>query len=570
MHRLADPVPRILSQQLTEGMWEAGDWGPLERFVTEEYISDTLWAFEPGYRRAAIIPAAEQLGTLPLPADHPERCQFLVAETLFGEMLALPRPPHEAIFYHIVVQDLCKAIASFPKMMANVVGHMFKQMGRMDPEARERLADWMAHHLSCFDLAWPWKSWIHVADQPANHPQRAFCSSVVRRLLRLSYHDRVRESLPEELHCLLPNKPSLNPDYLHETLNASSGALHDLQGFMKSKTSADKVMEWFNESGKLAALGRPMAAQALIVAALQHGQKCITHHNVLLKRYEPALRALTAPDEGSDDAEGCEHVLVAAAAGVWAGTHPHMAIIAVSRLLELGICKPTAVARWLATTIEDEEGAGTTESGASRGVAWGTADAWQIACLAVEMVMADRDALHWRWQSFDRKVKVAEAEATSAAAAAMAAAQRGMHADAQRAQAAEAAAVDRIEAMEKKAAEARTPVVDADALVADCAGNLALALVKALSPRLEAAAEAAAGPPPADAGKGAEPEPRDRLALAMCRAVLRRFRRQVGAAYEADVHEALGAAGVSPAVQMALREALSGRSTSSRANGMME
>ena len=54
------------------------------------------------------------MGTLPLPADHPERCQFLVAETLFGEMLALPRPAHEAVFYHIVIQDLCKAIPSFP------------------------------------------------------------------------------------------------------------------------------------------------------------------------------------------------------------------------------------------------------------------------------------------------------------------------------------------------------------------------------------------------------------------------------------------------------------------------
>ena len=58
---------------MTEGMWEAGDWGPLERFVAEEYVVDTLWAFEPGFRRGTVIPAAEQLGTLPLPGDHPER-----------------------------------------------------------------------------------------------------------------------------------------------------------------------------------------------------------------------------------------------------------------------------------------------------------------------------------------------------------------------------------------------------------------------------------------------------------------------------------------------------------------
>jgi nuclear cap-binding protein subunit 1 len=348
---------RILPQEQTEGLWDAGDWGPLERFVTEEYIADTLWAFEPGFRRETTIPAADQMGTLPLPADHPERCQFLVAETLFGEMLALPRPAHEAVFYHIVIQDLCKAIPSFPKMMAKVVGQMFRQIGRMEFEARERLADWMAHHLSCFDLAWPWQSWVHVADQPSNHPQRTFCNSVVRRLCRLSYYDRVKESLPDELHCLVPNTPALNPDYILETLNGSSGALRDLQAFMKEKKPAGEVMEWFKTSGKLDALGRAGAAKALTVAALQHGQKCITHHNVLLKRYESALVELTKSDAEAGE-DGCADVMVAAAAGVWAGAHPHMAVTAVSRLLELGLVTPNDVATWVQKSIDDETAAG--------------------------------------------------------------------------------------------------------------------------------------------------------------------------------------------------------------------
>ena len=61
---------------MTEGMWEAGDWGPLERFVAEEYVVDTLWAFEPGFRRGTVIPAAEQLGTLPFPATTPSAASF--------------------------------------------------------------------------------------------------------------------------------------------------------------------------------------------------------------------------------------------------------------------------------------------------------------------------------------------------------------------------------------------------------------------------------------------------------------------------------------------------------------
>ena len=83
------PRLRVINRAQTEGGWEKNDWQPLERFVAEEHVVDTLWAFEPGFRRASLHPATEQLATLPLPADHPERCQYLVAETCFGELLNL-------------------------------------------------------------------------------------------------------------------------------------------------------------------------------------------------------------------------------------------------------------------------------------------------------------------------------------------------------------------------------------------------------------------------------------------------------------------------------------------------
>ena len=78
-------------------------------------------ATRPSQRRTRWAPC-------PSPRTTRSRCQFLVAETLFGEMLALPRLAHEAVFYHMVIQDLCKAIPSFPKMMAKVVARMFRQI----------------------------------------------------------------------------------------------------------------------------------------------------------------------------------------------------------------------------------------------------------------------------------------------------------------------------------------------------------------------------------------------------------------------------------------------------------
>ena len=385
-------------------MWDAGDWGPLERFVAEEYIADTLWAFEPGFRRGAIIPAAEQLGTLPLPGDHPERCQFLVAETLFGEMLALPNPRHKAVFYHVVIQDLCAAIPTFPKMMAKVVGAMFAQIARMELEARERLADWMAHHLSCFDLAWPWKSWAHVAAQSREHPQRRFCESVVRRLLRSCFQKRVEDSLPEELRsALMPayamsangaGVPGVNAKYLEDLsararfakrdeandaeqtqTRAQLDALAEVSALVKTKTPASAVVGWFQDSGARTTLGDATCAETLTAAALRHGQKCLTHHDVLLRRYAPALTEFqSSPEERETLAAGT--AVTRAASGVWAGTHPRMAVAAVSRLVALAIVPPAAVARWL------ESRAFAFEDDAEEAARWGGEDAFEIAAEA--------------------------------------------------------------------------------------------------------------------------------------------------------------------------------------------
>ena len=407
---------------------------------------------------------------------------------------------------------------------------------------------------------------------------------MVRRLCRLTYHEQVRASLPDELQFLLPNAPGLNPDYIQETLNMSAGALRDCQAFMKTKAPADKIMTWFEESGKLAEIGPAKAARVLATAALAHGQKCITHHNVLLKRYEPALRQLTAAAPGAggeggeggeageggegEGGEGCEHVLVGAAAGIWAGTHPHMAVIAVSRLLELGLCPPAAVARWLVAAVEAEEEWGTVETGPSRGVAWGTSDAWEIAVLAVEGVVADRDNFAWRWANFEKKLRATEAEAAAAGAEAEAAAARGQDQAVVRAHGAEAAAVERLARLEEKAGALRDPLAAADAAVAECAGGLALGLVRALAPKLGVAAAAAAGPHAGEAGKDAAPEPRDARALAFLVALLRRFRRQVGAAAEAEVHAALEAPGVAPEAAAAIAHALSGRSAGAGGESM--
>eukprot|EP00884_Botryococcus_braunii_P002770 jgi/Botrbrau1/12494/Bobra.0169s0041.1 len=51
--------------------------------------------------------------------------------------------------------------------MSACVREFFARMEGMDPTLRDRLADWLAYHLSNYEFMWPWQKWAHVLDAPA-------------------------------------------------------------------------------------------------------------------------------------------------------------------------------------------------------------------------------------------------------------------------------------------------------------------------------------------------------------------------------------------------------------------
>lgn len=444
---------RILDPNFTEGTGNADAWGPLERFVAEEYIIDTIWAFEPGYRRSAVIPVTEQLASLPLPAEHPDQCQFMVAETLFAEMLAMPTSTFTPVLYHIVIQDLCKIIPTFPPKMAKTVGAMFRAIDRMDVAARDRLANWLAHQISCFDLVWPWSSWKHVSEQADDAPQRAFVRDVLRKLCALSFIERVEKSLIPELHPLLPQSMGINAEFVAAT--AQEPVFAQFQGMLAEKRQGPEVATWINSEGASKA-SADVLLRCLAVATLERGQKCITHHDVLLKRYAMPLQDLVAKAGGE--------VLVDAAAGVWRG-HPQMAPIAVERLLALDLVTPQAVVNWVL----------------QRAAAFGEDDTYEIANVVCEFVRSSKTHAVGKRTAIVNKLRAAEAEASGAGRAAEDLAAQGRHFEAQQAQAAEAHAVEEIAAHEAALAHADAPVERASAIVREICASLCGGLVKGAS-----------------------------------------------------------------------------------------
>ncbi|XP_034689281.1 nuclear cap-binding protein subunit 1 isoform X3 [Vitis riparia] len=163
------------------------DLQPIDRFIAEEYLLDVLFFFN-GCRKEC----ASYMVGLPVPF----RYEYLMAETIFSQLLLLPQPPFKPMYYTLVIIDLCKALpGAFPAVVAGAVRALFEKIADLDMECRTRLILWFSHHLSNFQFIWPWEEWAYVLDLPKWAPQRVFVQEVLEREVRLSYWDKVKQIL---------------------------------------------------------------------------------------------------------------------------------------------------------------------------------------------------------------------------------------------------------------------------------------------------------------------------------------------------------------------------------------
>ena len=144
--------------------------------------------------------------------------ESLIISTLLNALFLLPTAPCKEIYYGSVITELCKIS---PNTVAPPVGRAVRKLygllgeDSLDVEIARRLGEWFAVHLSNFGFQWMWKEWYVVLtclillavlisripdlELPAAHPRKAFMRRIVDLEIRLAYHDRILESLPEPM-----------------------------------------------------------------------------------------------------------------------------------------------------------------------------------------------------------------------------------------------------------------------------------------------------------------------------------------------------------------------------------
>lgn len=309
------------------------DMQPIDRFVVEEYLLDVLY-FLNGCRKEC---ASSMVG-LPVPF----RYEYLMAETIFSQILLLPQPPFKPMYYTLVIMDLCKALpGAFPAVVAGAVRSLFDQIADLDMECRTRLILWFSHHLSNFQFVWPWEEWAHVLDLPKWAPQRVFVQEVLEREVRLSYWDKIKQSIESApaLEELLPTKGTTNYIYSGEDGDQTErGLSSELSGMVKERLTSMEIISWIDDQ-VLPAHGLDITLRVVVQTLLNIGSKSFTHLITVLERYGQVITRI-CPDQDK------QVMLISEVSFFWKN-NDQMTAVAIDRMMGYRLLSNVAIVRWV-------------------------------------------------------------------------------------------------------------------------------------------------------------------------------------------------------------------------------
>lgn len=87
----------------------------------------------------------------------------------------------------------------------------------------ERFSSWFAYHLSNFQYKWSWEDWKDCVEEGSESPRNKFLKDTMIRCMRLSYHQRVVDFIPETMNQLVPQNPKPTYKYILEGASELEG-----------------------------------------------------------------------------------------------------------------------------------------------------------------------------------------------------------------------------------------------------------------------------------------------------------------------------------------------------------
>lgn len=280
----------------------------------------------------------------------------MAVDAVFSQIFLLPNPEHKLIYYHSVITESCKiAPAAIAPSLGRAIRFLFKNLDVMDLELVYRFLDWFSHHLSNFEFRWKWTEWLDDIDRTNMHPKKAFIIGALDKEIRLSFAKRIRATLPEKYHPLIPEgKDKDTPDFTYaDEKTPFSVEGRQLCSQIRKKASEDHIQETINSIHTQAADAGIAdvlvpSTDAFVTSICYIGSKSLSHVLSCIERSKERLLAI------GPQSELARRQIVASVVEYWKD-QPGIAVNIVDKLLNYTILSPMCVVQW---ALSDHLGAG--------------------------------------------------------------------------------------------------------------------------------------------------------------------------------------------------------------------
>ncbi|KAI9714849.1 MAG: hypothetical protein M1820_000138 [Bogoriella megaspora] len=309
------------------------------------------------------------------------KIEDMAIDAIFSQMLQLPTAEHKLVYYHSVITECCKhAPGAIAPSLGRAIRFMYRNIEFMDLELAYRFLDWFGHHLSNFEFRWKWTEWNDDVTDTNLHPRKAFIVGAIDKEIRLSFAKRIRETLPEVYHPLIPKeKENDTPKFKYasdQTPYAQEG--REIHALLRKK-AADTEFD-----GPLLAIARASMEQspssdpllpvtdAFMTAICFLGSKSLSHALSCIDRCKDRLLGLgtgrlesSKPDTTTEtgdndvleaqlqivtgDGAAVKRQIIQSVVGYWRD-HPGNAVSIVDKLLNYAIINPMSVIEWALMT----------------------------------------------------------------------------------------------------------------------------------------------------------------------------------------------------------------------------
>ena len=312
----------------------------VERFLVEEQLHSVINTYYLDRKQCA-----NRLIQLPLTNKIP--LNYMIVEVIFAQLFSLPRSVHLEIFYGSLLIELCKLQPNYmPIVLAQATELLFERIDSMKTVCVERFSNWFSYHLSNFLFKWSWEDWKDCVNESLEAPKNKFLRETLIRCMRLSYHQRIVDFIPESMSSLVPENPKPNYKYVSDEAADLEGTpvANRLLELFKERAIPEDVFSALRDIPDSVADGdesesNPLKIEVFTSTLLYFGCKSFSHTFSALAKYHMIFKMLV-------DSEKSQLVVLHSLHDVWKN-HRQMVVVLVDKMLKTQIVECSTIAKWV-------------------------------------------------------------------------------------------------------------------------------------------------------------------------------------------------------------------------------